>query len=306
MYRSQRLMARLCTPGSLQPVCFREQYEWTSHPWHLAAKRSCVLGLVSLVLVGGCGDIFAARSAPLFTVPLTIVGEPVDPAVIDTGGDYELMLRDSFGLKVVDNADVLAFGGREQVNITEGFRYTAGGLENTADGALVGLSVCNCNGLGFHFFRETGVVLGVNFASLHAAFLAVVPAGGVTIPFQVPPPFLTDFDGAFVEVDVASGGESRAVLALLDTGTNASMMQRGLVGTASSLTPDRLNITIGKERFGTVAVQVGLFDTEGLPDLIIGTDVMRAWSDRWYFFFAKKGGTVTVFPRVVTDPADAN
>jgi hypothetical protein len=268
--------------------------------------RSQVAGGLCLFLipVGGCGDIFSVRSAPLFTAPLTIAGEPVDPAVIDTGGDYELMLRDSFGLKVVDNAEVLAFGGRELVNITEGFQYTAGGWENTADGALVGLSVCNCNGLGFHFFRETGVVLGLDFASPKATFLAVVPAGGVTIPFQAPPPILSDFDGAFIEVDVASGGEVRALLALIDTGTSGTVIQRSLVGTPSFLTPDRLNITVGEERLGTVAAQVKLFDTPGLPDLIIGTDVMQAWSDRWYFFFAKQGGTVTVFPRVEMDQTE--
>jgi len=45
-----------------------------------------------------------------------------------------------------------------------------------------------------------------------------------------------------------------------------------------------------------VAAQITLFDTAGLPDLIIGTDIMGAWSDRWYFTFAPRGGHVTVFP----------
>ena len=42
-----------------------------------------------------------------------------------------------------------------------------------------------------------------------------------------------------------------------------------------------------------------------LPDLIIGTDVMRAWGDRWYFSFAPEGGTVTVVPHDDSSAPDA-
>ena len=271
-------------------------------------RRAHIIGVLCLWLglAAGCGDIFATRPAPLFSVPLAIEGEPIGSAVIDTGGGYELLLRDSFGLEVVDMVEVLAFGGKELVGVTEGFQYTAGGWDSTADAALVGLSVCDCNGLGFHFFRKTGTVLGLDFANPRAMFLPVVPAGGVTIPFQPPPSFLPSFDSAFVQVEIASQGDTRTVLGLLDTGTNASVMRRGLVGTPSSLTPDRLNVTLTVESLGTVAVQVGLFDTAGLPDIILGTDVMRAWSDRWYFFFAKERGTVTAVPDLESDAVPGN
>ena len=276
------------------------------YTWKFAGtRRAHIIGVLCLwpALAAGCGEIPVARPAPLFNVPLSIEGEPVGSAIIDTGGGYELLLRDSFGLQVVDTVEVLAFGGQEVVGITEGFQYTAGGWDSTADAALVGLSVCDCNGLGFHFFRKTGAVLGLDFANPRAMFLPVAPAGGVTIPFQPPPWFLTDFDSAFVQVEIAAGGESRRVLGLLDTGTNASVMRRGLVETSPSLIADRLDVTITAELLGTVAVQVGLFETAGLPDVILGTDVMRTWSDRWYFFFAKQRGTVTAFPRVEGDAA---
>ncbi|GAF75544.1 unnamed protein product, partial [marine sediment metagenome] len=164
----------------------------------------------------------------------------------------------------------------------------------TAESALVGLSVCNCNGLGFFFFRKTGAVLALDFPNGEASFLISVPRGDIVLAFEPPPPHLSDFDSAFIEVEVRSGGDSQTVLALLDTGTNASVMQRGLVGTPAALTPNRLDITVAQEHLGTVAVQVGLFDVAGLPDLILGTDVMRVWADRWYFYFAPQRGTVTV------------
>lgn len=279
------------------------------YTWKFAGTRHAhIIGVLCLwtALAAGCGDIPATRPAPLFNVPLSIEGEPVGSAIIDTGGGYELLLRDSFGLQVVDTVEVLAFGGKEAVGVTEGFQYTAGGWDSTTDAALVGLSVCDCNGLGFHFFRKTGAVLGLDFANPRAMFLPVAPAGGVTIPFQPPPSSLTGFDSAFVQIEIASQGDSRTVLGLLDTGTNASVMRRGLVGTPSSLTPDRLDVTVTVESLGTVAVQVGLFETAGLPDVILGTDVMRTWSDRWYFFFAKERGTVTAFPRVEGDTAPAD
>ncbi len=265
----------------------------TSTPWLFLIGGMCLWP----GLAGGCGDIFARSQAPLFVVALSIDGEAVGPAVIDTGGGYEVMLREDFGLEVVDTAEVLAFGGTESVRVTEGFRYNVGEWETVADAAIVGLSVCDCNGLGFLFFRKTGAVLGLDFSNLRTEFLATAPGGGVSILFEPPPSFLPGFDAAFVNVEVASGGDSRMVLGLLDTGTNATVMRRGLVGTPSLLTPNRLDVTVTQDKLGTVAAQVGLFDTEGLPDIILGTDVMRVWADRWYFAFTPEGGTVTVFPR---------
>ncbi len=278
---------------------------------------SALLGLTS-----GCGDLFLAGPAPLFSAPLTIEGEPIGPAVIDTGGGYEIMLRDSFGLEVVDRTEVLAFAGHEFVDVTEGFHYTVGGVEADADAALVGVSVCDCNGLGFMFFRKTGTVLGLDYASQLATFLPSVPENGVTIRFEPPPPFLSDFQSAFVEVEVASGGSAQTVLALLDTGTNASLIRRGLITTRGGagcfqpwpfrsiggsgpcgnpgdpLSSSLLHVTVARDDLGTVDARLGLFDTPGLPDMIIGTDIMRAWSDRWYFSFTPRGGTVTAFPHV--------
>ncbi len=250
-----------------------------------------------LTLLAGCGDIFGPVPAPLFSAHLTIEGESVGSAIIDTGGDYELMLRESFGLEIVDTAEVLAFGGKELVGITEGFTYTAGGWEEATDGALVGVSACDCNGLGFHFFRKTGTVLGLDFTQRRAKLSPVAPIGGVTIPFMFPPASLGAFESAFVEVVVTSGEDSKRIVALFDSGSNTSVMRRGVVGTPSRLTPDWLSVTITEPQLGTVAATVGLFDTPDLPDLIIGTDIMRVWSDRWYFFFSESGGTLTVFPR---------
>lgn len=277
------------------------------------------LGIL-LGLTSGCGDVFAPRPARLFSTPLMIEGEPVGPAIIDTGGGYEVMLRDSFGLQVVDRTEVLAFGGKEFVDVTEGFHYTVGGFDAEAEAALVGVSVCDCNGLGFMFFRNTGAVLALDYLNQLATFLPAVPEIGVTIRFEPPPPFLPGFDSAFVEVEVASDDSAQTVLALLDTGTNASVIRRGLVdarGAADCLQPapvrgtggpaacgtpgnplsrNRLRVTVTREDLGAVDATLGLFDTPGLPDMIIGTDIMRAWSDRWYFSFTPQGGTVTVVP----------
>ena len=222
-------------------------------------------------------------------------------AIIDTGGGYELMLRDSFGLGIVGEVEVLAFGGLETVFLTEGFRFHVDGWPSDAATAIVGLSVCDCNGVGFEFFRKTGAVLGVDFVTLTAVISLTLPSGGVTLPFERPPPTLPAFDSAFIDVDVFTGGEHLTVRGLLDTGTNSSVMRRGLFAPISSLQPNRINIFVEHPALGTVAANVMLFDTAGLPDIILGTDIMRAWSDRWYFQFIEEGGTVTTFPRYDID-----
>lgn len=258
---------------------------------NLGAFLGLTLGVCA---ASGCGNVLSLQGAPLFNVPLRINGKPIGPGIIDTGGGYELMLRDTFGLDVAGTAEVLAFGGREQVRVTEGFRYTAGGWEAEAESALVGLSVCDCNGLGYHFFRKTGAVLVLDFPSRTAAFVAVVPASGVIIPFERPPNHLLDFEAAFIRVRVATDGDETQVLGVLDTGTNVTVLRRGLV--AASARADRLAVRITEERLGSTSVRARLFDTADLPDVILGTDVMREWSDRWYFSFADGGGSVTAFP----------
>jgi len=261
--------------------------------------RTPFLRCLSVVMAGlltGCGEIFSSASAPLFVAPLSIGGVPIGDAIIDTGGGYELMLRESFGLRIVDRVEVLAFGGREVVDVTEAFRFEAGGVESTADAAIVGLSVCECNGLGFMFFRKANVVLGLDFAEGNARFLSEVPKGGTRVPFEAPPGHLGQFDSAFVLVDVSGGGVTHRVLGLLDTGTNGTVMRRGIIEAVADLTPNRVRVEIHHQGFGTASVNVGLFDTPGLPDIILGTDVMREWADEWYFAFAAVGGTVIAFP----------
>ncbi|MFQ5496132.1 MAG: hypothetical protein ACE5EX_12220 [Phycisphaerae bacterium] len=261
--------------------------------------KPCVTAIVACTLCvsGGCGETFGPRPAPLFTTPLSINGEPVGRAVIDTGGGYEVILQSDFGLNVVDSARVLAFGGSEIVGVTEGFPYVAGGWAANASSALIGVSVCDCNGLGFEFFRNTGAVLLLDFSDAHATFVATVPQGGVTIPFAAPPRELSNFHTSFVEVEVSGGGVTRCVSGLLDTGTNATVIRRGLVGGDASLTSPRSAVTVYEPHLGTVALHAALFDTEGLPDIIIGTDVLGAWSDRWYFSYRSDGGEITAFPR---------
>ncbi len=265
--------------------------------------RSAGVACVALGIVGGCGELFRAVPATFFTTPLVINGDPVGPAIIDTGGAYELMLREQFGLVTTDTVEVLAFGGREEVVIIEGFDYEVGGIGVTAEVALVGVSACDCNGVGFFFFRKTGIILGLDYSRLRVTFLTEPPTGGVAMPFAAPPPWMKDFDSAFVRVEVTADGVSHSLLGLLDTGTNGTVLKRGLAGSANLLSPNRLRVTIAHEALGVVAARVTLFDTPGLPDLIIGTDVMRAWADQWYFHFAPQGGTVIAFPHNRDAPA---
>jgi hypothetical protein len=238
----------------------------------------------------------------LFTTLLSIDGTPVGEAIIDTGGGYELLLRESFGLPVTGNVDVLAFGGAQSVDVTSGFDYTVGDVSDHADFALVGSSVCGCNGVGFQFFRKTGWVLALDFATMRASFVRTIPPGGAVIPFAAPPDTLASFDTSFVEVTVSTGGVSRSVLALLDTGTNTSVMRRGLLPDGSRLTPHQTEILVAEPQLGTIAVTARLFDTPDLPDLILGTDAMQAWSDHWYFHFAPQGGTVIARPSADSPP----
>ena len=255
-----------------------------------------------VILPGGCGAFTENNPAPMFAVPLIVEGKSVGSAIIDTGGGYEVMLRDAFGLEVTGRVEVLAFGGREVVDVTEGFAYSAGGVDAVAEAALIGVSVCDCNGLGVDFLRKTGVVLAVDFPERSAAFLRSVPTGGQTLDFAMPPSQLAGFDSAFVEVRVSAGRTSRTVRGLVDTGSAETVMRRGLVGSPSLFSPHRMTVRITHDDLGSVTLDVGMFDTPGLPSIILGTDAMRAWAGRWYFSYAPEGGTVTVFPDSVAMP----
>ncbi len=271
--------------------------------------RTAFTCVVACALCGGCGDVFPTSPAPLFTIGLKINGEQVDSAILDTGGGYELMLRESIGLPIVDEIEVLAFGGPEIVGFAEGFSYTIDGFSLTAEAAIVGISICDCNGVGYLFLRRTEQTLAVDYAANDAYLLGSPPDVGVQIAFGEPPETLPFFDSSFIAVEVSAGGETLLLNGILDTGTNGSVMRRGLFDAPTRpLQPDRMDISVGRDELGVVAANVRLFDTPGLPDIIIGTDIMRAWSDRWYFTYAPRGGTVTVEPRTAEathDPADS-
>ena len=255
-----------------------------------------VLGCYLAVLAAGCGDLLPPPPAPLFAVPLEIEGRPVGDAIIDTGGGFEILLRDDFGLTVVDSIDVLVFGGRESVALTEGFSYSAGGFHGFADGAIVGISSCDCNGLGIVFFRKTGVVAAIAFSDPSAAFTMSAPPGGIELPFRAPPASLEGFNSSFIDVEVDLGGRTQTVRALLDTGAAETLLKR----TTFDGTPDplfgRTRLEVTHDRLGTVSVSAAIFDNDDLPDLILGIDMMRAWGNRWYFHYTPNGGIVTVFP----------
>ena len=269
-----------------------------------ALIAACITFASLISVVSGCGGFTPGSPAPLFEVPLSIRGNDVGGAIVDTGGGFELLLKERFGLDIVDTVDVLAFGGSQSVEVTEGFAYTVGGVDVITRAAIVDPSICGCNALGFHFLRKTGLVLGIDFVQPTVVFVTRLPQGGVAIPFAAAPPHLSDFDTAFIEVQVAGGGESRTAIALLDTGATASVVRRGFVGAPSPLSPNTVDLTVAHHQLGFATVRAGLFDTPGLPDLILGTDVMRVWGDRWYYSFLPSGGVVLVIrPGDAANPA---
>jgi hypothetical protein len=250
--------------------------------------------------IAGCDAVVFERRAPLLYTPLVVEDEVVTEAIVDTGGGYEIILRESYGLKLTDTMEVLAFGGNEFVAVTEPFRYRVDDFHGDAPFALVGLSVCDCNGVGFDFFRKHGLALSLDYATMETWFSPQLreDATSVTLPFAEPPPGLEHFDTAFVEVNVESGGVSRTLTGLLDTGTNATIIRDGLFEPNVALARGRIDLLITRREWGTVAVRAILFDTPGLPDLILGTDIMAAWADRWDFEFDPRGGRVRCRPQV--------
>ncbi len=252
----------------------------------MTVRSLYVLIVLSGIFAVGCVDFRNPDQLVLLSVPLEVNGESVGEAYVDTGGGYEVLLRETFGLNVVDKVEVLAFGGKEQLSLTEPFRYAVDGYNTVSPGAIVGLSACNCNGLGYHFFRRTGIVLGLDFPTREARFHLGLPIADTYFGFEEPPAQLPDFDSSFIEVEIEGEDGTEVITALLDTGANVSVVKRGLVGNARPLTPDRIEVNITHENLGTVRATVGLFDTQGLPDMIIGTDIMRTWADEWYFDFS--------------------
>ncbi len=258
-------------------------------------------------LVNGCGtDLFTPPNTPLFTTPITVNGRSAGDAIIDTGGGYDLMLKDRHGLSVIKTLDILIFDGITTAELTEPFNYTAGGFGTRAGTALVGVDLCNCNGVGYFFMRKTGTILGLDFARRSASFDSVIPANAVSIPFAPPPANMASFDTSFLDIVLSDkDGRTVTVTALIDTGAATTVMRRGLIGTPPSLLGGHVSVLITRGELGIVSASVGLFDTPGLPDLLIGLDVMRAWSNNWHFVYYPVGGMMYIVPRSVAAPPDA-
>lgn len=258
-----------------------------------------------LVAGHACGPVPANAPPGLFTVPLKVEGQSVGPAILDTGGGFEVMLREPYGLEVVEEIEVLAFAGTRNVELTEPFDYVAGGIGAQADGAIIGGPICDCNGLGFQFFRKTGLTLALDFAGLQAAFVAEPTSIEPVLEFVPPPDGLFDFEAPFVEVSIATGDDSIQVLGLLDTGAQQTVMKRGLIGSGDALSADRQRVLVTQDQLGTISASVALFDGDELPDIILGLDFMRVWGRQWYFTFAPEGGTIAVVAaREAEEPAD--
>ncbi len=137
--------------------------------------------------IAGCGVDVIDPNEFRFLAPLTIEKVEVASAIIDTGGGYEVLLRSTYDLPIVDTVDVVTFRGIERVAVTAPFNYTTGSIGAVSDGAIVGISTCDCNGLGFEFFRKTGLVLALDFDFRQAAFQTTAPLEGVRILFDDPP-----------------------------------------------------------------------------------------------------------------------
>ena len=258
-----------------------------------SAPALCAACVVIGLCACSCGGVPLAGPPKLFTVPLAIEGTSIGSALLDTGGGYELMLRDHFGLEVIDTVEVLAFTGRESVDLVGGFNYRAGDVQTVADAAIVGVSVCDCNGVGYRFFRKTGVVLGIDFTRDVAGFFMRVPEQGISLAFAETPDYMSTFDSVFVDLEVALPDRTVRVPALVDTGASGTLIAAELLAEVFDA-GDRVAVTLHHEDLGTVAVRAQVFDNPELPQVIVGTDVMPLWADRWYFSFAPVGGNVTL------------
>ena len=263
-----------------------------------------ITGLILGALLSGCGQEAPSGWPDYLKVSLDVAGQQVEPALIDTGGGYELLLREPYGLKLVGTGQIIAFTGAEIVGVTEPFAYAAGGVEAVAGFALVGSSICDCNALGFEFFRRSGIILEVDFPAEKATLHESLPPEGITIPFSERPEALSGFDGALVELEVTTSGQTRSLIGVLDTGAPNSVLSEGAFPNARTGLTGRLAADLTHDQLGTVRVNLPLFDNPDLPELIVGLDVMRLWADVWFFRFDEVGGSVTVILRREGQPSE--
>lgn len=248
------------------------------------------------VFLAGCGVPLAAPPDRLFYLSLEVNGNKVAPAFIDTGGEFEVLLSDHHDLEVIGELNVLAFGGQERVLLTEGFPYRVGDIELQSDGAIVGLSVCKCNGLGLSFIQKADRIIHLNFDTGEAELVDELPAGALSLDFADPPARLATFRGAFMDMEVTANGTTRLVKAVLDTGATRTVMSRSLFGGGSALSPNMLPIRISHVRLGEIGLNAGIFENDALPDMILGTDVMEVWGPEWYLDFRTRSRGLHVFP----------
>jgi len=248
--------------------------------------RGLAASVVTFLITGGCGSALAPAPAQrLFYLPLVVNGVDLGSAFIDTGGEFEVLLEDPLDLEYRAEVDILAFAGREKVSVTEPFIYSVGDLTLYSEGAIVGIAACKCNGIGLGFLHKVDRVLALNFHTREATLLPDAPTSALQIPVSTPDGRLGLFQGVFIDVQVGSGDSARLVHGLLDTGATHTVMRRGIAGGGTLLQPDLEQVTLENIYLGKARFTVGLFDTEGLPDLIIGTDLMGAWAKQWYMSF---------------------
>ncbi|HEY3243326.1 MAG TPA: hypothetical protein VGM03_08245 [Phycisphaerae bacterium] len=245
---------------------------------------------ILLLVLAGCNQTVAPRG-PQFNLPLTIEGRSAGNALVDTGAEGELILADSYGLPVVGSVPIILFSGAMEAGLTAPFTYTVAGVQLRTSGAIVRDSNCACDALGTGFFRRAGTCVRLDYRDGSAALVDRIPDGGIEVPLA---PSLNNsgpFTSAHIPVQI---NELTFADAILDTGANVTAVRALLMPPGSADTYLRLSHYV----LGALSVpqaRVLTYETEGLPDVIIGTDLMRAWGSVWYFSFSESGGRAATF-----------
>jgi hypothetical protein len=254
-----------------------------------------------LVLLAGCNQTVSPRGQQ-FTLPLAIEGRTDGHALVDTGAEGELILAQAYGLDVIGSVPVILFSGATQAPVTEPFAYTLAGVTMSSPGAIIRESNCACDAVGTAFFRRSGLCVRLDYRRGTAVLVDEIPRGGIEVPLTPSVGGAGAFDSARVTIRI---NETSFADAILDTGANVTAMRRSLVPTNAA---DGRYLLLSHHLLGSISVpqeRVLMYDTPGLPDLIIGTDVMPAWGNVWYFTFGVSGGRAAAF-RDSADPEPAD